>query len=91
MEIKKLYKYTRPDGGTSTSPVQPDGEYVEMVRLVADEGKVLTKNNIEFYACVDTDSSEGWYEVDDTQSDLNSDPDGQISDDELIAMLEEVL
>lgn len=87
MEIKKLYKYTRPDGGTSTSPVQPDSEYIEMVRLIADEGKVLTRDSVGFYACIDTDSSEGWYEVNDEQN-TNGD---QVSDDELIAMLEEVL
>lgn len=65
MQIIKLYKYERADGGVTVSPVKPDCEYTEMVRLVADEGKVLTMDGEDFTSCVDTDSAEGWYEVDD--------------------------
>jgi hypothetical protein len=64
MQIIKLYKYERADGGVTVSPVKPDCEYTEMVRLVADEGKALTKDGENFTSCVDTDSAEGWYEVD---------------------------
>lgn len=64
MEIIKLYKYIRPEGGVTVSPVMPEGEYTEMVRLVADEGKLLTKDGENLTSCVDTDTSEGWYEVD---------------------------
>ena len=64
MQIIKLYKYDRAGGGVTVSPVKPDCEYTEMVRLVADEGKVLTKDGENFTSCVDTDSAEGWYEVD---------------------------
>lgn len=66
MEIKTLYKYTRPDGGTSVSLVKPDGEYTEMARLIADEGKVVTKDGAGFYSCADADSADGWYEVEDS-------------------------
>lgn len=65
MQIIKLYKYERTDGGVTVSPVEPDCEYEEMVRLVADEGKVLTQDGENFTSCVDADSAEGWYEVDD--------------------------
>ena len=64
MKIIELYKYTRPEGGTTVSPEKPEGEYTEAVRLVADEGKVLTLDGENFTECVDVDSEAGWYEVD---------------------------
>lgn len=63
MTTKTLYKFTRPDGGTTISPNLPEQEYTTLLRLIPDEGKMLTKDNINFVACVDIDSSEGWYEV----------------------------
>lgn len=63
MQIIKLYKYKRADGGITVSPSVPEGEYTEMVRLVADEHKLLAKDGENFTSCVDTDTSEGWYEV----------------------------
>lgn len=63
MITKTLYKFTRPDGGTTISPNPPEQEYTTLLRLIPDEGKMLTKDNINFVACVDTDSPEGWYEV----------------------------
>ena len=62
MEIKTLYKYTRPDGGITVSTEKPDGEYTEKFRLIADEGMVLTKEGENVCSCVDADSTEGWYE-----------------------------
>ena len=64
MQTINLYKYARPNGGTTVSPVKPDCEYTEMVRLIADEGKALTKDDENFAACVDVVSADGWYEVD---------------------------
>lgn len=64
MQIINLYKYERENGGVTVSPVKPDGEYTEMVRLVADEGKVLTQDGEHFTSCIDTDTADGWYEVD---------------------------
>ena len=64
MQAIKLYRYNRADGGVTISPVKPDGEYTEMVRLVADEGKVLTQDGEHFTSCIDTDTADGWYEVD---------------------------
>lgn len=62
MQTIKLYKYTRPDGGITVSPIKPDCDYTEMLRLVADEGKVLKNGEIQT-TCVDVESTEGWVEV----------------------------
>lgn len=64
MKTVKLYKYTRDDGGTTVSPNKPNCECTEMYRLIADEGKALTKDGVETTTCVDVESSDGWYEVD---------------------------
>ena len=63
MQMIKLYKYERENGGVTVSPVEPSCEYTEMVRLVADEGKELV-NGEQKTSCIDTESAEGWVEVD---------------------------
>lgn len=63
MKIKPLYKYKRPDGGITVSPVKPEGEYEENFRLIAEEGMALTQDGVNFFACVDVDSTDGWEEV----------------------------
>ena len=67
MQKITLYRYTRPDGGVSVSPVKPDAEYTELFRLAADEGYVLTDGNTTTH-CIDTDSPEAWTEVEDTEN-----------------------
>ena len=64
MQTINLYKFIREDGGVTVSPVQPECEYTPMYRLVADEGKLLTKDGENFTTCTDTDIAEGWHEVD---------------------------
>ena len=64
MEIKALYKYTRPDGGITVSVNKPDVEYIEMYRLIADENKAVTLDGENLYPCVDVTSVDGWYECD---------------------------
>lgn len=64
MQTIKLYKYERAEGGVTISPTKPNTEYTEMLRLIADEDKALTKDGKEFTPCVDVDSADGWYEVD---------------------------
>lgn len=59
-----IYRYKRPDGGVTVSPIKPEGEYTEGVRLVADKGKLITKDGVNFYTVKDEDFAEGWYEVD---------------------------
>lgn len=63
MQIINLYRYERPNGGVTVSPVEPSCEYTEMVRLVADEGKELF-NGEQRTTCIDTETAEGWVEVD---------------------------
>lgn len=86
MQIIPIYKYNRPDGGVTVSPIQPDVEYTEMVRLVADEGKVLTQDGVTFFGCTDTELTDGWYEVD--APDAPTDPDEATEQDYLNALNE---
>lgn len=62
MIIKPLYKYTRPDGGESVSPIAPECEYITLYRLIADEGMALQKDGGEWQQAVDVDDVEGWVE-----------------------------
>ena len=43
-----------------------DGVETIFARLYADDGKALTKDNEEFWNCIDVlpDEVDGWYEVD---------------------------
>ena len=65
MQKITLYKTARENGGVTVSPLKPaDGTpYTEGVRLIADEGKTLTKDGVNFTSCIDTDTAEGWEEV----------------------------
>lgn len=62
MKIIPLYRYNRPDGGVTFSPVKPNCEYTEKFRLVADEGMALT-DGTNIVSCVDTAELEKWQEV----------------------------
>lgn len=64
MEIKPLYRFKREDGGITDSPIKPEGEYTERVRVVADKGKAVTRDGKSLYSVIDADSAEGFYEVD---------------------------
>lgn len=64
MQVINVYKYVRPDGGVTVSPVEPTCEYTQMVRLVADEGKALTLDGTSLTISADVNSTDGWYEVD---------------------------
>ena len=83
MQIVTLYRYNRENGGVTVSPVKPDTEYTEMVRLVADEGNVLTQDGENFTSCIDTDTAEGWYEVVDSAEDEATDKDYQAALEDL--------
>lgn len=71
MTTKTLYRFTREDGGTTVSPIKPDCEYTELVRLIADEGKVLTQDGEKLFCAIDVDFTDGWYEVDAPEEDEN--------------------
>lgn len=62
MIIKTLYRFIREDGGVTVSLNKPDGEYTTLSRLIADEGKILVKGDIETY-CIDTDNVNEWQEI----------------------------
>ena len=66
MQTITLYRYTREDGGVTTSPIAPpDGTTYDLrYRLVADEGKALT-DGVTVTTCTDVTSSDGWTEIDD--------------------------
>ena len=71
MQTITLYRYTRPDGGVTVSPEQPDeGTAYELrYRLIADEGRSLTNGEV-FTQCTDTATPDAWQEVvggDDTE------------------------
>lgn len=62
MQKITLYRYTRPDGGVTVSPVKPDVEYIELYRLIADDGMELTDGANRTF-CTDTDTPDIWEEV----------------------------
>lgn len=64
MTIKTLYRFKRPDGGITVSTEEPNTVYETEYRIIADEGKLITQNGEDTYSVIDTDSTEGWYEID---------------------------
>ena len=67
MQKIPLYRFTRPDGGTTVSTVKPETDYTELTRLVADEGYMLTDGEA-VTTCTDTDNPGAWSEVPDTEN-----------------------
>ena len=65
MQTIVLYRYIREDGGVTTSPIKPDGDYTEKVRLVADEGKRLVLPDGTYALCADLEAADGVTEEDD--------------------------
>ena len=64
MNTRVLYKYTRENGGITVSLNKPKGEYSELVRIVADDNKRITKDGENLYTVIDQETADGWYEVD---------------------------
>ena len=64
MQIIPLYRYIRPKGGITVSPVRPKCEYTELFRIIADDGCIL-KYGETVAMCIDTDNSSIWQEIDD--------------------------
>ncbi len=64
MEKKLLYRYERENGGITVSTKRPSGTYNKRYRLIADEGKALTNDGVNFCSVVDVDNVDGWQEVD---------------------------
>ena len=84
MTIKNLYKIIRPDGGVTISTAQPDGDYVPYLRLIADDGKVLTNGTIKAPVVDVPDGDQGlWQEVDDEDAEMTA--------EEVMEMIGEVM
>ena len=84
MTIKSLYKIIRPDGGVTISTAQPDGDYVPYLRLIADDGKVMTNGTVKAPVVDVPDGDQGlWEEIDDEDQEMTA--------EEIVAALEEVL
>lgn len=66
MTDKLLYRYQREDGGYNISPIKPEEgtDYTTLHRLIADEGMLLKKGDIET-PCIDIDDNTGWIEIPD--------------------------
>lgn len=67
MTIKILYRYTRADGGITTSTIEPISEDCDTLsRLIADDGKMLTTDGKNLIICIDVENYEveNWYEID---------------------------
>lgn len=65
MQILPLYRYSSEDYIVD-SPEKPDVEYIERARLVADQGKGLTKDDINKHTIIDVDLDDvsNWREID---------------------------
>ena len=70
MQVKKLYLYNSPGIGTIVTLNEPDAYYSELVRIIADEGKVVTRNGTDLFTVVDADSATGFYEIDAPEEEL---------------------
>lgn len=87
MQAINLYRYIRPDGGVTTSTVQPDGVAYDLrYRLIADEGKALTDGAVVTY-CADVATPDGWTEIDDPDED-GYEPDAATIEDYQAALVE---
>ena len=66
MLTKILYRFSNNESTVDTL-TKPSIPYIERYRLIAEDSKVLTKNNIDFYSVIDIDKEELnlWQEVKD--------------------------
>ena len=92
MTIKELYCYEREAGKITVSTEKPDCDYVIKYRLTANKNKQLTRDDINFVSCIDVETTEDWYEVDDSNIEETPTlaPD-EISAEEFMALVEEAL
>ena len=73
MTVKTLYRYEREGGGITVSPQKPECEFTELVRLIADAGKMVTQDGKNTCLVIDVETADGWYEVDAPEEDENED------------------
>ena len=68
MEIRKLYRYKRKDGGVMVSPNAPESNMENestLYRIIAADGMLVTQDGEHKYPAIDTEDNTGWYEVED--------------------------
>ena len=65
MRTVNLYKYVETNGIVVTPHARNEEDTPDSYRLIADEGKILKNGEILTY-CVDTHTTDGWEEIDDT-------------------------
>lgn len=64
--------------GTTTITIK--GEEEELIHLVADEGKVLTQNDGQYWNCVDTATPDVYYEIDNPEPEPEPTAEEQLED-----------
>lgn len=62
MTIKNFY-HIITDHGNEVTDVEPKVPYVVSYQITPDEGKVLTLNGEPFEGTVETDTLDGWEEI----------------------------
>lgn len=84
MTTKNLYVTISEDGGTIISTAKPEGDYIPYLQIASEEGMVLTNGTIQT-TIVDIPAGDEslWTEIED--------PEGELTPDELYAMIAEVL
>ena len=64
MTIRTMYRYEREPGKVTVSTEKPENkEYTETYRVIADDGKLVTKDGENFFICTDVDDCTEYYEV----------------------------
>ena len=64
MKVIVLYQHTNKNGDTMFLPHRPCVKWRMVLRLIADEDKLLTQDGKTFYVTADADTSYHWYGVD---------------------------
>lgn len=65
MQIVNLYRYEETNG-IAISPVKRnESDTPHAYRIIADEGKCLIQNGVNYGCCTDSPTAEGWEEIDD--------------------------
>ena len=60
---KTLYRYEREAGRITVSTEQPECEHTKLLRLIADDGKMLTRDDENYFVVIDVKTAKGWREV----------------------------
>ena len=97
MEITSMQVRRAVDDSEMTGVMllRPRFERVEIYKITADPGKMITSDGVTLYSCVYTYTPDKWHEVDGPTNEYiePSEPSesDEISDNEFISMLKEVL